>query len=492
MRRRLGASIFLVLLVVGMGKRPLYAADSVVGTGTPASCTEAAFNTAVAAVQGSSGGTITFNCGGAKTILLQQQLVTPPSDTTIDGGGQITLSGNNNSRIFFVGGSLTIRNITLTNGYVDDYGGAVFVPFTTSFTAVNSTIQNSQSGRWAGSAIFGEGDAQITLIDSVVQNNRTTNYGAINSTGPVTIINSVLQNNQSDTGGGALSVNNDVIIQNSLLSHNSTEGGNGGAILVGGNAYVTIENSTISNNYADFEGGGIYNLGETIVYRSTIIGNFSDYSGGGISNGNYVGFDPIMRVNQSLITKNSAKVLGGGADIRGGIGTFDNTTFSRNYSNSVGGLDTKNSEVSLTYVTIYGSNGGANFRAGNGSKVTITNTIIADPLYGDNCIASGSATVTSNGFNLVTDKSCQVYLWKGGDLNNIPAHLDSDLADNGGPTLTHMLKANSPAIDAGKCLGGGLQVDQRNAPRPAGNACDMGAVEYGAMAWQVFLPSVIR
>lgn len=479
--------IILFLMVIG-GTRPLQAANSVVGNGTPASCTEAKLQTAVA-----KGGTITFNCGGAKTILLTQELTPPNGSTIIDGGGQITLSGNNSTRILYVGGTVTIRNITLTNGYVDDYGGAVFVPFTTSFTAVNSTIQNSQSGNWAGSAIFGEGDAEIILIDSVVQNNRTKSYGAINSTGPVTIINSTLQGNQSNSGGGALSVNNDLTIQNSLLTENATQDGNGGAILVGGNAYVTIENSTLSVNYANSEGGAIYNLGETIIYRSTVNGNFANYSGGGISNGNYEGFSPIMRVNQSLIAQNGADRRGGGADIRGGVGTFDNTTISHNYTNSiVGGLATQYSEVSLTYVTIYGSTTGDNFRAGDYSKVTVTNTVFADPHSGNNCERSGNASVTSNGFNLSTDDSCRSILWQGSDHNNIAAKLDSNLADNGGPTLTHMPLKGSPTIDNGKCLGGGLQIDQRGADRPVGNACDIGAVEFGGLAWQQFLPLTIR
>ena len=48
------------LQVAGFGHRGV---DGVVGTGTAASCTEAAFASAVAA-----GGVITFDCGGAATI----------------------------------------------------------------------------------------------------------------------------------------------------------------------------------------------------------------------------------------------------------------------------------------------------------------------------------------------------------------------------------------------------------------------------------------
>jgi len=65
------------------------------------------------------------------------------------------------------------------------------------------------------------------------------------------------------------------------------------------------------------------------------------------------------------------------------------------------------------------------------------------------------------------------------------------LADNGGPTFTHALPADSAAVDAGaefcRDITGGVEltVDQRGAPRPFdgdGNGvarCDVGAFEYG-------------
>jgi hypothetical protein len=52
------------------------------------------------------------------------------------------------------------------------------------------------------------------------------------------------------------------------------------------------------------------------------------------------------------------------------------------------------------------------------------------------------------------------------------------LADNGGPTRTHALRANSPAIDAGNNAAG-LSFDQRGGefPRVYGKAPDIGAFE---------------
>jgi len=67
---------------------------SVVGSGTPASCTEDAFTKAVA-----SGGTIAFNCGASPYTLTLTSQKTVATDTVIDGGNLLTLSGGNNTRI---------------------------------------------------------------------------------------------------------------------------------------------------------------------------------------------------------------------------------------------------------------------------------------------------------------------------------------------------------------------------------------------------------
>lgn len=77
------------------------------------------------------------------------------------------------------------------------------------------------------------------------------------------------------------------------------------------------------------------------------------------------------------------------------------------------------------------------------------------------------------------------------------------LANNGGPTPTHMPQSGSPAIDF---VGGGCPppaTDQRGAARPVDGDnnstvwCDAGAVEYGATApgpasGNVYLPLIVK
>ena len=51
------------------------------------------------------------------------------------------------------------------------------------------------------------------------------------------------------------------------------------------------------------------------------------------------------------------------------------------------------------------------------------------------------------------------------------------LADNGGPTLTHALVPDSPAIDASPVDAECAATDQRGNARPQGAMCDIGAFE---------------
>ena len=71
---------------------------TVVGTGTPDSCTEQALQAAVAA-----GGIITFNCGAIPAVinLTTQHEFRNDMDTVVDGGNKITLKGNGSTRLFF-------------------------------------------------------------------------------------------------------------------------------------------------------------------------------------------------------------------------------------------------------------------------------------------------------------------------------------------------------------------------------------------------------
>ena len=105
------AVLCTTILVVGRQAIPAHAAG-VVGTGTPASCTEAALNAALV-----GGGAVTFNCGpNLHSITLSSQK-SIAANTTIDGSGKIALSAHG-SRHFVVnaGATLALTSMTLRDG----------------------------------------------------------------------------------------------------------------------------------------------------------------------------------------------------------------------------------------------------------------------------------------------------------------------------------------------------------------------------------------
>lgn len=105
---------------------PAHAADGVVGSGTPASCSESTFDTALGAVQGSGGGALTFNCGAAPHTIAFAAQKSITANVAIDGAGLITLDGGNATRLFSVqpGARLTLSGLTISRGSAAE-GGAI-------------------------------------------------------------------------------------------------------------------------------------------------------------------------------------------------------------------------------------------------------------------------------------------------------------------------------------------------------------------------------
>jgi hypothetical protein len=104
------------------------------------------------------------------------------------------------------------------------------------------------------------------------------------------------------------------------------------------------------------------------------------------------------------------------------------------------------------------------------STVVVSGSILA----GAPGFAACTDPIAGSSFNLAPDGSCGASV-AGPDLLGA-------LADNGGPTRTHLPGVGSAAIDAipagtiGLC-DGTLPEDQRGVARPQGSACDIGAVE---------------
>jgi hypothetical protein len=128
------------------------AAAGVVGTGTAASCDEAAFDAAFA-----GGGTVTFNCGPDPVTITFTTTKTLTADTTIDGGGLITLSGADTVRHFLTAGNdLILDGLVLRDGAVPivPRGAVVLAAGGGTVVIVDSTVTDNTSATLGGAVAF--------------------------------------------------------------------------------------------------------------------------------------------------------------------------------------------------------------------------------------------------------------------------------------------------------------------------------------------------
>jgi hypothetical protein len=470
-RLALVLAITLGVLSLG-GARQVFAANQVVSdcgdSGGPNQ-----LRAKIIAAQSGGGGTITFSCGPT-VILTAGDLPTITTNITIDGGNTVTLSGNNASRLFLVsGGQLTLNYITLTkgnsggDGFPTHDGGAIYN------LAGTLNINNSK------------------FLDN--QATSAGNGGAILSLGVLNITNSEFAGNKAAASGGALlpsGVASVTTISGSWFHDNQALSGTygGGAIVVSEGAVVTITSSSLTHNQA-LLGGAIYiyqisDLTRLDINNSSLEANTATDLGfgGGINN-----FGGTATLTNVTLSENHAGDSGGGI-VNTGTASFTNVTLSGNSAASHGGGISNLGTATLTNVTL--SANFASFAGGiynNHNTATLTNTIVAKGAHGGNCYSA-----LGGSFNYSDDGTCA--FGPGGGLDSVSDLLLGALANNGGPTRTHMPQPPSPVIDGGTSIGCPA-TDQRGASRTGpftGSACDAGAVEYGATLPWLYFPFVRR
>ena len=448
------------------------------------------------AAQSSGGGTITFTCGPFIT-LLGGELPTIYTNVTINGGA-ITISGNNASRHFVVeDGTLTLNNMTLTNGYANYDGGSVYNDVGTLNVSNVKFVNNQTSLAYSGGAIFTRDELNIT--NSEFANNKAGNGGALmlmHSYAVADITGSNFHDNQTlnttDGWGGAILVFDSASATISSTTFNKNQSRRGGAVFVFLNASLALENnSTLSMNTATIgEGGGIYNEGTATLTNVTLSGNKSLNDGGGIYNEG-----TATLTNVTLSGNETTEDSGGGISNFYGNVTLTNATLSGNRALNFygGGIYNGNGDIILTNVTLSGSlayrgggiynndtatlvnvtlSGNSATQSGGGIQLgsgtlNISNTIIAKGAQGANCLGFGGGS-----FNLSNDNSCGF----GAGRDNVANLNLGPLANNGGSTQTHLPGSGSAAIDTGTGIACPSK-DQRGVDRPKGLACDVGSVE---------------
>ena len=523
-----------------------YVLQGVVGDGTPGSCTEAALDTALA-----GGGTVTFNCGGAPHTITLTNAKTITADTLVDGEGLITLSGGSATRLFRVNADATLAlyNITLSESYSNADGGAIYNALGGKLIIDNSTLRDNQtSSSFSGGAIVSYGP--LTITNSLFENNQGGSGGAVYprwGEAIVYISNTVFRNNQalSDASGygGALLLwdGPKVNIVDSLFESNQARFG--GAIYSLVNSTLRLEQTTLVDNSAAAHGGALYNQATLALIESEVLDNSAFYAGGGLFNMGGTVYVEGSRFYNNVLTNIGGESYGGGIyntwyhlggdQYRAGAITLESSEMQYNQamrgaaidsngtltlthsllafnqaSERGGGLFSDDGQVILTNSTLSDNSaafhGGALYKSGGTLTVqfsTLANntaddnsTIYFDIDQGDTSAFIGvlvegdcvGDVATSYGVNLETGASCGFV--QSGDLQNTDPQL-GDLTNNGGATQTRAPLPSSPAIDAGGLIC--PATDQRGEIRPAGDACDIGAVEVQSAIAPTYQPASV-
>ena len=420
------------------------AAGGIVGTGTPASCTEAAFDTVFFNAQSSGGGIISFNCGASPHAIVFGQYKSVSTSTEIVGGDLITLSGGNSAGIFqiFATGSLKLRSVTVTRGYgsygaIENFG--ILTAIDTRLEANTSTV--------SGGALSNYGTATLTNV-VVTGNTAAESGGGIYTDGSaITVVNGTFARNSGGSRGGAIEVaGGTATISRSNIIMNSAASG-GGIFQGGGTLTLTEVNVAINGSSSELgeteRGGGFsHALGTAVLSGVSFVGNGA-VDGGGIAQSG----GSLSLTNVSFIG-NRANLSGGAIDVTGGTATLTNVSLTYNTASSTKGVLSK-----------------------VGGTLVLKNTVLANP-GSPNCNPAQPAAQ----FSMSSDETCGF----GAGRDNVAMEFGVPGLD-GGVTYTQMPLAGNPVIDNG--LGIGCPAtDQRGVARPSGLACDVGAIEYVAGA----------
>ncbi len=276
--------------------------------------------------------------------------------------------------------------------------------------------------------------------------------GGINNAGNLMLDHVRIERNTADLGGGIYLADSGPVslnLTNSTIDDNSARLGGGlYSAASSGSIDIDIVGSTFSRNRAETdspgssaEGGAMYLANaptfELDVSNSTFSGNEAEYAGGGIHltlAALPTGSDAVVALTNVTVAENKLTGSGGGGGA--GIHLYG---FNSNPEGDPANLDSV--ELHNSIVARNTKNGGANH---------------------DDIFESGGVLAQTSSYNLIgnanTAGGLEDKLHKPayhnivGDDGEVGTTIDpglSALGNYGGPTWTHQLEANSPAIDGG-------------------------------------------
>jgi CSLREA domain-containing protein len=436
-------------------------------------------NTSGSSVTATTSGGAGIHINTASTInITNTNIVGNTATTTVANsfGAGIGVTTSGLVTMTINGGSIRNNTNTSVTGAFVAYGGGIFFRDGNLSITGTSISTNSATGVGGGIASWFS-----------TANPRTMTLTNVN------MINNIVTNNVNENGAAGIEVDNfgtgavTTNINDSILTvNNGAVGSIGGGIYNWsevGNTLMTITNTTIRGNSANF-GGGIFNqsdaTGNAVVTlaRSTVSGNTATGNGGGLYN-----FGVSTTTGLTTIDALNSTISGNSAANGGGVTNEINL-----------GATAAGTNVNLNFATVASNTAAAN---GGGLQqlsgaINIKNTIVAD-----NTASVGPdifGTITSQDYNHVENTTGGVFFAsRGGKGKSEPAFfaLANDvtgtdpmlgpLANNGGATQTQLPALASPVLNTipsgvSDC-GTTVTTSQNAVTRPQGVGCEKGGAE---------------
>ena len=287
------------------------------------------------------------------------------------------------------GTNVTLDALSIVSGNTaNGEGGGIFalddVTLNGGTVSGNNAVATTQSPTGDGGGIYAVDD--VTMNGGLVTNNTASNNGGgIFSDGGSVFLNSlavVSFNTAGGDGGGVWDAFGNVVVDDSTVTGNESNHNGGGIFVSGyqeGLGSLTVQNSSfITDNFALNEGGGIYVefIEAVTIDSSTIAGNTASQNGGGISSHDVFN----LSITNSSLTGNIATSGSGGALYA--VGTSDVYLDSDTFDGNQAGLS-----------------GGAVYLAGeNGEGISILDATIVNCEFDNNVSYGGphSGSVSSS------------------------------------------------------------------------------------------------
>ena len=259
----------------------------------------------------------------------------------ITSGGAIYLYNASNN--------VSFSNCEFTNNEVCAHGGAIFCSYS-SPDITYSTFSYNYAGYKGGAIscrLYGSPTVDYCTID---HNSSDRSGGGIwisRYSDPTIDHNTITLNNSGyiaycEGGGIGICYESSPDITYNTITYNDIVDGSASSFGKGGGIYVkdatpVIDNNTISYNYAESGGGGIYCFGEEDngeITNNQITNNTSDTKGGGLCLGG--GYKPTFEDNN--ISGNTAETKGGGMYLTGANPLCSDNNFEDNSANYGGAI----------------------------------------------------------------------------------------------------------------------------------------------------------